>query len=77
MLELHHLAAGVGVSLADTLLVGDSGADWYAARASGARPCVARYGFGFDRFPVQELTAADWVIDTPRDLLRRLVDGID
>jgi phosphoglycolate phosphatase len=70
--SLQHLAAETGISVSDTLIVGDSGVDWYTARASGARPCVARYGFGFDRFPVAELTENDWVIDEPRQLLSRL-----
>jgi phosphoglycolate phosphatase len=54
----------------ETLLVGDSLIDWRTARAGGTSICVARYGFGFERFPVQELTPADFSVDTPRELLR-------
>jgi phosphoglycolate phosphatase len=69
---LEHLASQAGVAVRHTLLVGDSGADWYAARAAGARACVARYGFGFVRFPVEELSPDDWTIDAPVQLLERL-----
>lgn len=70
--SLLHLAAQASVTPQETLIVGDSGADWYTARAAGARPCVARYGFGFERFPSAELTVDDWVIDEPLQLLDRL-----
>ena len=70
--SLLHLAADAGVMSGETLIVGDSGADWRTAQASGARACVARYGFGFDRFPVAELSNDDWVIDEPLELLDRL-----
>ena len=41
------------------LLVGDSVVDWRTARAAGTRVCLARYGFGFEGFPVGDLGADD------------------
>lgn len=55
-----------------TLLVGDSIFDFRTARAAAAHCCLARYGFGFEGFPVGELRADDRVIDWPLDLLRLL-----
>ncbi|MBI3402815.1 MAG: HAD hydrolase-like protein [Acidobacteria bacterium] len=66
---LRHLAASAGVPLADTLLVGDSIVDWRTARAAPAGICLARYGFGFDGFPISQLGPSDRVIDTPMQLL--------
>jgi phosphoglycolate phosphatase len=54
----------------ETLLVGDSVVDLQTARAAATRVCIARYGFGFERFPVQELRDTDPRIDRPSDLLR-------
>lgn len=66
---LRHLASRVGVPLAATLLVGDSMIDWQAARNASTGVCLARYGFGFEGFPVSELGPADHLIDAPIDLL--------
>jgi phosphoglycolate phosphatase len=65
---LNHLILESGVSAADTLLVGDSVIDWHTARAAGAFSCIARYGFGFDGFPVDALNSGEWLIDSPSDL---------
>jgi phosphoglycolate phosphatase len=67
---LRHLAARAGVPLSSTLLVGDSVIDWRAARNASTAICLARYGFGFDGFPLHELAESDRLIDTPGDLLR-------
>jgi phosphoglycolate phosphatase len=67
---LQHLAAAAG-SIEETVLVGDSAIDWETARAAGASIWVARYGFGFDGFPL-DLSAGDRVIDAPFDLLAAL-----
>jgi phosphoglycolate phosphatase len=64
--------ASARVSAAETLLIGDSLVDWQTARAASAHVCLARYGFGFDGFPVDRLTTADWVIDHPMELIGRL-----
>lgn len=68
---LRHLSDRAGVSAESTLLVGDSVIDLRTARAASTRVCLARYGFGFESFPVQdqELGAGDGIIDTPADLL--------
>lgn len=66
---LQHLVSRAGVSPSATLLVGDSIVDWRAARSASACVCLARYGFGFEGVPVNELDPADRVIDAPSDLL--------
>jgi phosphoglycolate phosphatase len=67
---LRYLASAAAISLEETLLVGDSVIDWRTARAAPADICLARYGFGFDGFPLEELSAADRLIDSPWQLLR-------
>jgi len=67
---LLHLAASGSVSTAATLMVGDSAIDWRTARAASTGICLARYGFGFDTIPLDELTPDDHVIDAAADLLR-------
>ena len=66
---LRHLSARAGISHDDTLLVGDSIIDWRTARHASCSMCVARYGFGFEGFPVDELRPGDLMIDTPRALI--------
>jgi phosphoglycolate phosphatase len=66
---LLHLVEVIGAAPHTTLLVGDSVIDWQTARAADARSCVARYGFGFDGFPVASLTGVERIIDHPLDLL--------
>jgi phosphoglycolate phosphatase len=69
---LLHLTSRAGASPTETVMVGDSEVDFRTARAGGARPCMARYGFGFATFPLTELTPHDLVIDRPLDLLAHL-----
>jgi phosphoglycolate phosphatase len=66
---LRHLVSRAGVSSSATLLVGDSIVDWRAARNAFTCVCLARYGFGFEGFSVDDLEPADHVIDAPVDLL--------
>ena len=66
---LRHLTARANANADSTLMVGDSAIDWRTARAAPARVCLARYGFGFDSVPVEELGVEDRVIDAPADLL--------
>ncbi len=68
--SLRHLMLATGIDASRTLLVGDSLIDWRTARAANTSICVARYGFGFDAFPLDALTAGDLAIDTPDGLLR-------
>ena len=69
---LKQLMADAGVSPETTMLVGDSVIDWRTAHAAGAISCVARYGFGFDGFPIEALGEADCRIDRPSELLSLL-----
>jgi phosphoglycolate phosphatase len=69
---LQALIADAGVLPSSTVLVGDSVIDWRTAHAAGAVSCVARYGFGFDGFPVELLTSSDLVVDSLPDLSTRL-----
>lgn len=67
---LLHLIADAGVSPDRAVLVGDSIVDWRTARAAGAHACMARYGFGFEGFPMTELDAEkENAIDTPDSFL--------
>jgi len=66
---LRHLASRAGVSPSATLLVGDSIVDWQAARNASTGVCLARYGFGFEGFPVDELGPSDRLIEAPSELL--------
>jgi len=65
---LEHLIRDAGVDPASAMLVGDSVIDWRTAHAAGATSCVARYGFGFDGFPVELLEKGDRQIDHPAEL---------
>lgn len=69
---LVHLISEAGGAPATTLMVGDSFVDWQTARSARARPCVARYGFGFAGFPIEELSDEDLVIDHPSELSSHL-----
>ena len=66
---LLRLASDAGVAPESVLLVGDSLIDWRTARAAGTAICLARWGFGFEGFPVAELAADNWVIGAPDELL--------
>jgi phosphoglycolate phosphatase len=66
---LRHLAEQAGVGLEAALLVGDSLVDWRTARQAPAPICLARYGFGFERFPPGVLAGDERLIDAPREVL--------
>ncbi len=66
---LRHLVSRAGVPPSAALFVGDSIIDWRAARNASTGVCLARYGFGFEGFPVDELGPSDRLIDAPTDLL--------
>jgi phosphoglycolate phosphatase-like HAD superfamily hydrolase len=53
----------------ETLLVGDSVIDLKTARAADTAVCVARYGFGYEGFPVHQLRESDRVVERPVDLI--------
>ena len=67
---LRHLASRAGVPMASTLLVGDSTIDWETARRASAPICLARYGFGFEGFPLAQIREEDRGIDSPAELLQ-------
>jgi phosphoglycolate phosphatase len=67
---LRYLVSRAGVPPDAVLLVGDSIVDWKAARNASTSICVARYGFGYEGFPLDELAPSDLLIDAPIDLLR-------
>jgi len=69
---LLHLASMCGITAGETVLVGDSAIDWRTARRAAAQACLARYGFGWEGFPIDQLSAGDWIIDRPSDLLALL-----
>jgi phosphoglycolate phosphatase len=67
---LRHLSSAAGASADETLLVGDSIIDWRTARHASTSICLARYGFGYQNFPEEQLGSLDRVIDRPCDLLK-------
>jgi phosphoglycolate phosphatase len=69
---LCHLIAEAHERPESTTLIGDSLIDWSTARNAGAHVCLARYGFGFEGFPLDRLDANACVVDTPEQLLRVL-----
>lgn len=66
------IMSSAGAAADATLMVGDSVIDWRTARAAGCPACVARYGFGFQLFPADELDNGATLIDAPSGLLRYL-----
>ncbi len=66
---LQHLMAAAGVTPDQTTLVGDSVIDWRTAERAATRVCLARYGFGFEGFPVDQLDGRESVVDRPEELL--------
>jgi phosphoglycolate phosphatase len=70
---LRHLMDDTGSTADTTVLVGDSVVDWRTAKAAGTHVCLARYGFGWEGFPEEELTADSWIADEPRQLRRFLL----
>lgn len=66
---LQYLASRKDVPVSATVLVGDSLVDWKTACNAPTAVCMARYGFGFEAFPVDVLRPGDRTIDSPADLL--------
>jgi phosphoglycolate phosphatase len=67
---LRHLSSAAGATADETLLVGDSIIDWRTARHASTSICLARYGFGYQDFPEDQLSPLDRVIDSPLALLK-------
>jgi phosphoglycolate phosphatase len=66
---LRQLMLATGSDGTTTVLVGDSIIDWRTAHAARTTACMARYGFGFEDFPVDALGADDLLVDSPAELL--------
>ena len=76
---LLHLAQRFRTGPARTVMVGDSWNDYSTARAAGTRICLARYGFGFEAFPRDELRGDEALADRPLQfpgLLKGLFDAV-
>jgi phosphoglycolate phosphatase len=72
---LEWLMAEEGTSPHETMLVGDSIVDWRTAHAAAVKPCIARYGFGYDAAVDAEARDSGengCFIDRPRELLALL-----
>lgn len=66
------LAERAACELDDCLLVGDSLVDFDTARNADCAVALARYGYGYERFPLQRLEGDEVLLDEPTDLLRYL-----
>jgi phosphoglycolate phosphatase len=69
---LTHLMASVSAAADATVLVGDSVVDWRTASAAATRICLARYGFGWEGFPIEQLGPDAWVVDSADGMRRYL-----
>jgi len=73
---LRHLMGSANASADGTVLVGDSVVDWRTANAASTKVCLARYGFGWEGFPIDQLQPETWVVDSAHDLRKYLfADG--
>ena len=66
---LRYLIAGAGAEPQTTTLVGDSLIDWNTAQNASTHVCLARYGFGFEGFPLGRLSDGSFLVDSPSELL--------
>lgn len=66
---LLHLVARTGTTASETTMVGDSIIDWRTATRASTRVCLARYGYGFEGFPVEQLDGHELLADSPDRLL--------
>jgi phosphoglycolate phosphatase len=69
---LTHLMASAGAAADATVLVGDSVVDWRTAGAAATRVCLARYGFGWEGFPIEQLGPDAWIVDSADGMRRYL-----
>ena len=65
---LRHLIASARATADATVLVGDSLIDWRTARNGGVTLYLARYGFGSEGFPVDQLSDGEVIVDRPDGL---------
>ena len=66
---LLHLVARAGTTAAETTMVGDSVIDWRTAKRASTGVCLARYGYGFEGFPVEQLEGDERLADSAERLL--------
>jgi phosphoglycolate phosphatase len=69
---LLHLMSEATATPSETTMVGDSVIDFRTARAAGTHLCLVRYGFGFDGFPMSDLSPDDRLVDGPAGLVTAL-----
>ena len=69
---LRHLIAQAAATAAETTLVGDSIIDWRTAKQASTGVCLARYGFGFQGFPIDQLEGHELMADSAGELLALL-----
>jgi phosphoglycolate phosphatase len=69
---LLHLVGLAGTTPAETTMVGDSVIDWRTAKHALTGVCLARYGYGFEGFPVEQLDGHELLADSPERLLQLL-----
>jgi len=65
---LQYLIAAADATPGETVMVGDSVIDWRTARNAGTGLYLARYGFGFEGFPIDQLRAGELIVDRPEHL---------
>jgi phosphoglycolate phosphatase len=65
---LSHVIGEASVAASRCLMIGDSMVDVEAARGAGTRVCVAQYGFGHLRRPM-ELNGTELIAHRPQDVL--------
>ena len=66
--SLTHLVGRYASSPRDALLIGDSRIDFETAQAAGTMICLARYGYGYEGFPVERLSGREAAVDSPSEL---------
>ena len=66
--SLRSLMSAHGADEASTVLVGDTRIDFETAANAGTHICMARYGFGYERFDVARLTGREALVDAPSEI---------
>ena len=66
--SLRHLMTKFGAAADRTVLIGDSRIDHETARRAGVSVCLARYGYGFETFPLAELRGDEALADDAAQL---------
>lgn len=70
--SLRYLVQEAETSADDCLLVGDSVVDLETARNAGTAIALARYGYGYEYFPVERLEGDELLLDEPAELTEYL-----